>query len=197
MGMRGCGGQRAVFFIAGKGGWGGRLGVFASALFGRRAHLGAEGGAERARHSLRRLDVGLLGLDTADSALHALVLWEEKESVWVSDRGSICDAVAWWAHSRSAFCCPWAGRRERQIVTRGAGIFGVGRTLMIRKGRPNSSNARLIFAAASSPTAPSVMPRGGGSRAEDLFAFSNGEPGRRLTNSFGRFPYVKQLRSVY
>jgi hypothetical protein len=82
-------------------------------------------------------------------------------------------------------------------VTRGAGIFGVGRTLMIRKGRPNSSNARLIFAAASSPTAPSVIPRGGGSRAEDLFAFSNGEPGRRLTNSFGRFPYVKQSRSVY
>ena len=59
------------------------------ALFGRRAHLGAEGGAKRARHSLRRLDVGLLRINTADPALRALLLWEEKERAWVSDRALI------------------------------------------------------------------------------------------------------------
>ena len=109
------------------------------------AHLGAQGGAERARHGLGRLDVRLLRLHAADPALVALLLLVARGG-GVSRR-SARSRVGWWAHSLISDRGGAVAEREiaRAGERRRASEEG-GRTFMMMKGRPNSSNARLILA---------------------------------------------------
>ena len=109
------------------------------------AHLGAQGGAERARHGLGRLDVRLLRLHAADPALVALLLLVARGG-GVSRR-SARSRVGWWAHSLISDRGGAVAEREiaRAGERRRASEEG-GRTFMMMEGRPNSSNARLILA---------------------------------------------------
>ena len=114
---------------------------FKKSLCYSRSYLGPERAPQRLGNGFRSLDVGLLRIDAADPGLVALLLFwvgEEGGSVTRTERQRTDDRGGHTLRSHGRF------PRSRSLTVYNSTTHT--RTLMMMKGLPNSSNARLIVA---------------------------------------------------